>query len=535
MLHPCRRLLTLLLLILTAATAVGQTDAYDADNYRPTHDQTVVSRTNLPIVFIDTRCGRPQPTVIHKAYRVAVRMKIIDNPDGMNYGDTIANPDQRTDYDGWIALRYRGNSSFSLSAKKPLSLKTIETSDVDGPKRKTTLLGMPRDHDWALLAPFNDRSMIRDALMFHLARPFFEYTPRVRHCEVIIDGTYYGVYVMAETPRKGKNRLDLDDPGSEGDALTGGYHLQVDRNDEPTFASRYPAVDADGNAYRRYYRIYFQYKDPDYDEITAQQRQYIQQQVYRMESSLKSDDFADPDTGYRQYLDVTSFIDQQLTQEFSANIDAYRQSLHIYKRRDSQDPRFKTTIWDFNIALGNANYCDAWRTDGWHYQNTWESDLTAYYKIPFWWARLMEDSTYVSELRQRWALYRRTTYSERHITHTIDSLVSLLDADGARERNYQTWPIWGRAIWPVPYHKMVNTWEKEIEYLRTWITERLHWMDTELGYVAEEPQPEPLTVDPQVKAYYNMKGQRLPSLGSATGFVIILYTDGTTKKIYIRP
>ena len=31
-------------------------------------------------------------------------MKIIDNKDGKNYGDTIAHPNQKADYDGYISL-----------------------------------------------------------------------------------------------------------------------------------------------------------------------------------------------------------------------------------------------------------------------------------------------------------------------------------------------------------------------------------------------------------------------------------------------
>ena len=44
----------------------------------------------------------PQDTVIHKDYRVTVRMKIISNADGVNYGDTVAHPNQTIDYEGWV-------------------------------------------------------------------------------------------------------------------------------------------------------------------------------------------------------------------------------------------------------------------------------------------------------------------------------------------------------------------------------------------------------------------------------------------------
>ena len=69
-------------------------DAWDADNYKPYNTDVVLEKTNLPIVFIDTRDEDGNTTAIHKAYRVSVRMKIISNADGVNYGDTVAYPNQ---------------------------------------------------------------------------------------------------------------------------------------------------------------------------------------------------------------------------------------------------------------------------------------------------------------------------------------------------------------------------------------------------------------------------------------------------------
>lgn len=51
--------------------------------------------------------------------------------------------------------------------------------------------------------------------------------------EMIMDGTYYGVFILSERVRKARTASDLPDPGDSGDALTGGYHLEVDRDDEP--------------------------------------------------------------------------------------------------------------------------------------------------------------------------------------------------------------------------------------------------------------------------------------------------------------
>ena len=496
-----------------------QADSYDPDNYKPEIDTTKIEKTNLPIVFIDTRCGGEETQAIHKDWRIAARMKIISNADGTNYGDTIAHPDQTVDYEGWIAIRYRGNTSFNNSLKKPYNFKTMKTADPDGDKLKTELLGMPKDNTWVLLAPYGDRSLLRDVLVWQLARPYFDYTPRCRYCELVLDGIYYGIFVLAENIRKGKYRLNLDDPGLSGDELTGGYQLQIDRNDEPCFISKYKAVDSNGNAYSAYYQIYLQYKHPDYEEMDPVQIEYIQQRVEQMEDALASDDFTNPDTGYRQYLDPMSFIDQQLSQEISGNVDGYRLSTNIYKHRDSQDPRFKTALWDFNLAFANSNATNAKDTDFWRYQNTYLTNYNAFNKVPFWWMRLMEDPAYVTLLKERYAQYRNENYTIKHIEATIDSITTLLSTDGALERNNTTWKMFKS-----------STYDMQIDQIKQWIRSRIEWMDLQLDYDPSGIIMPSADFNKRIVGYYTLKGERIKTPSHNT-IVIVRYSDGTARKI----
>ena len=148
------RKLTTLYLAALCSTAVYAQDVSIDELYPPTNNREVkIGRTNLPIVFINTL-----GSVIQREERITARMKIIHNGDGsMNYGDTIAHPGQTADYEGYIGLKYRGNSSFEKSDKKPYGFKTLEqTLEEGGKKAKVTLLGMGKDNDWVLLAPFND-------------------------------------------------------------------------------------------------------------------------------------------------------------------------------------------------------------------------------------------------------------------------------------------------------------------------------------------------------------------------------------------
>ena len=310
----------------------------------------VIDSTNLPIVWIEVGGDS-----IMRSDVIGGRMKIIHNGRGrLNYGDTIAHPGQRIDYEGYIAIRHRGNTTYTQSPKKPYQFRTLsQPLEMGYDKKKVEILGMGKDNKWALLAPYSDRSMIRDLLAFEVARPWMEYTPQGRLCEVYLDGVYYGVHILCEVVSKGKHRLNLDDPGLEGDALTGGYLLEVGTNEGPIHISKYHPVSADGSYTYTDRFILFQFKSPDYVDMDYTQVSYINGAVDRMEDAFASPNFKDSVEGYRKYIDVQSFMDYQLVNELAHNVDAYRLGAKFYKRRDSIDSRFKMVIWDLNLGFGN--------------------------------------------------------------------------------------------------------------------------------------------------------------------------------------
>ena len=442
-----------------------------ARNFPPLDTTVVLDSTNLPIVWIEVNGDS-----IMRDKRINARMKIIDNGVGqLNYADTVAHPGQHIDYKGYIALRHRGNSTYNNSRKKAFSLRTLAEPmwrDV-ATKRKVSLLGMGKDNNWALLAPYADKSMMRDLLAFEVSRPWMEYVPQGRYCELILDGTCYGVYILSEVVSKGKNRLDLRGPGDSGDALTGDYLMEVDCNDDVTYMSKHHPVSPDGAPYNDR-RILFQYKSPDHEDLSPEQLRYIHGSIDRMENALAAGQ-------YEQVIDVMSFIDYQLAMELSHNVDGYRLSGKFYKRRDSEDPRFKMAIWDFNIAYGNCRYREGWRTDTWVYES---NDVLYHdgeeYLVPFWWHKLNSDPNYTARLRERWAQYRSTNVSEERLMATIDSLALVLTSHGAEYRNSQAWPRWGVSVWP--NHYIATDFADEIAHMKRWLHERLAWMDAQLGY-----------------------------------------------------
>ena len=468
----------LLLLAVALLTLTGTARAWSWwENYPPDNENVKLTSTNLPIVWLEV-----DGEYIDRYERITARMKIIHNGDGrLNYADTVAHPGQVIDYEGYVALRYRGSSSFSSSDKKPYSFRPLDKPlEEGGEKKKVNILGMGKDNNWALLAPYADKSMMRDLLAFEVSRPWMEYTPQGRYCELFLDGTYYGVYILTEVVSKGKHRVNLPDPGEQGDSITGGYIMEVNRTDgEVTYTSKYHPVSSTGQRLTNQY-IHIQYKSPDYEDLTQEQVAYITGRIDQMESAL----WAYRPTGttnYREYIDVQNFIDYQLAEELAHNVDGYRLSGKFFKRRDSEDARFKMVVWDMNLAYGNADYYQGWRTDTWMYKNNNTMNAAGDPQlIPFWWYKLNTDPDYTAALKARWAQYRRANLRQDRIMATVDSLATVLTSHGAEQRNSQAWPRWGEYVWPNYY--VAIDFQDEVDNLKQWLSDRIAWMDQQLGF-----------------------------------------------------
>jgi len=425
--------------------------------------------SNLPIVVIelDKRMADKE-----EDKRISAQMKVIWNKNG---GRNNVTDIDTYDYNGSIGIKYRGNSSFWHSDKKPFA---VRIQDSNGKKKKASILGMGEDEDWALLAPFNDRSLIRDVLTFELMKGTLEYVPSGRYCELVLNGVYQGIYIMTARVRQGPHRVNIEGPtADEGDGLTGGYHLEIDRNDDPGFFSTMQTKDLLEKTIQRYIP-FFQYKYPDEEDLSTAQKLYIKNHVNNMEKSIAGEGYKDPVKGYRAYLDTLSLMDYYIAQELSKNTDGYRLSTPLYKYPDSVDPRFKFSIWDFNVSMGNANYHDSWSTAGWVYNSNRFHATDEPLLIPYMFKRILQDEVFYTNLKNRWKEYRQDRFTDRNVFGKVDSLITLLDE--AKTRNFEIWPILS-SKWPNYFQ---GPYEGEMNYLKTWLQKRLNWLDSQ--WVSEQ-------------------------------------------------
>jgi len=435
------------------------------DPLYPFHPPTNLQFTssNLPIVIITLNERMAEKW---ENRRVDADMKIIWDPTG---DINNVNETQNIDYNGKIGIRYRGNSSFWNSDKKPFALRLQNSS---GSKIDAPILGIGADSDWALLAPYSDKSMMRDVLLFELMRGSMDYVPTGRFCEVVLNGVYQGVYIMTARVRQGPNRINITKPGANEQSGFG-FHLEIDRPDDLGFWG----VVAPKNPLEQSINRnppYYQYKYPDEPDMTTAQKNYIINHIINMEQVIAGNDFKNPETGYRKYIDIQSIADYYIVQEISKNVDGYRLSTPFYKYRDNVDPKFKFSIWDFNISIGIADYAYGWGTEGWAYNFNQFGDGHGEF-IPWMFKRLLQDDYFLESLKNRWNEHRQYNLSDERILAKIDSMKTVLNV--AQARNFIIWNRFNQYVWPTYY--IGSTWSDEITYLKNWVLKRTAWMDSQ--------------------------------------------------------
>ena len=393
-------------------------------------------------------------------------------------------------YDGRISIKYRGNSTLQFPKKS----FRLETQTSLGENLNVPLLGLPTENDWVLNGPYMDKSLIRNQLSYKIAYKTDAYGVLTQPCEVFFNDYYIGVYYLMEKIKRDDHRVDikkLNPQDTTGKELTGGYIIKRDwtfglKKDE-FFMIQHQ------KPYHDYVQNEFIYYEPSADAIQPQQKEYISSFFKEFEEMLLSDHFDDPLIGYNKYIDISTFADYMFTRELAKELDSYRYSVYMYK--DHIDDGGKLNMgptWDFNIGYGNINYGSE-RSElprGWMF-NQGGSRM-------FWFERLMDDPKFANITQCRWEYHRAHIMSDESINRIIDNSVAELGE--AVTRSHYLWKTLGRYVWPNYF--VGDTYQEEIDYLRNWVLERVHWMDINM----------PGDCDMEDLSAYEIEKQGIPEL-----------------------
>ena len=392
---------------------------------------------------------------IPDAPRVFADMKIIFRGTGQRNYLTDQNTSQYLNYNGRINIEIRGSSSQTLP-KKQFGLTTYKDDNVT--KVNESLLGMPADNDWILNGLGYEPSLIRDYLCYNLSRMMGDYASRTVYCEVMINGSYNGLYVLQEKIKQGSERVNVTKIATTDNALpnlSGGYITKADKSnaDDPVAWTMSSYIGTNDVAY-----IHVQ---PKPEDVTAQQNSYIQSDFQLLESTASTGNTS-LINGYPSLIDIPSFVDFMLISELSANADAYQFSTYFHKDRNGK--LNAGPIWDNNLTFGNDLFIwgfDRSKTDTWQFANG--DNIGSKF-----WKDLFTNPQFKCYLSKRW---NQLTQPGQPLNSSVIEALMDKTIDTISEASVRENIKWGTE----------SNISAEISNMKVWLKQRTAWLTANLG------------------------------------------------------
>lgn len=222
-------------------------------------------------------------------------------------------------------LRSRGNATF-LEDKKPYQMSLKEAED---------LLGTGELQNYILLANRQDRSLLRDKIMYDMAADMeLAYSPVSQHVDLYINDEYRGSYQLSEKVEAAENRLPID---VSGKGEQPGFLLSLEYQTEDRLtADEYYFLTENAQAV-----VIKRPKKPS-EEV----QRYIQNVFQNMETQIRAGDLT------KSNIDAESFAKKYLIEEIGKNLDAMYTSQYFYKDADDATI-YAGPVWDYDKTLGN--------------------------------------------------------------------------------------------------------------------------------------------------------------------------------------
>ena len=183
---------------------------------------------------------------------------------------------------------------------------------------------------------------------------------------------------------------------------------------------------------------------------------------------------------YRSLLDIDSFVDYFIINEFFTNYDAGWNSTFLYKDRDGKI--HIGPFWDFDGAMDN------------YPKELLKADEIVLQDAP-WFDKLVTDQYFVKKLTARYEELRKSILSRSTIESRIDAAARFIEKPA--ERDISRWskeyhnpmPLIEEKATGLEIDRNRGTWEDELQRVKDTIRQHGNFLDhniTDLYYFVEE-------------------------------------------------
>lgn len=374
--------------------------------------------THLPLIEIDT-----QGLTADGSNDIICNIKIIDNAETNNHIEDAPNI---------TSSAYIHKSSSTLD-NSDYALRLVGENGESNPQ---TVMGMESHYEWELQGPILDKTLIRNYMWYNIAGEIMDYAPNVRFCEAFLNGEYIGLYVMTETVTSGDimgSRLRLI--ANNINNSFSGYLLRLGMTGEQGINNIDPFT-----VYTHRFSGSVNIEYPKTDFLTEEMAESIRQDFSSFEKTIYSLDYNNKRYGYKSLIDVDSFADYFIINEFALNYGDSWQSTYIYK---DFDEKFRMCVWDFASSCGNL------KPAGFRMQND------------VWYVMLFKDEEFVEKVISHYNRLRKTYLSDEYLNGYIDEVINYLG--DAVDRSCA-----------------LEEYDEAVKQLKSVISERGRWMDNNI-------------------------------------------------------
>lgn len=393
--------------------------------YCAEEDQQVkyVQLSNLPTVYLETKGN----------------FNFVEKTESAVSKVVVASSNSVQTYDAEV--RGRGNSTWEFMEKKPFRIKF---------DKKQHFLGLPANaKKWTLLACAVDKTFLRNGLAFEISHFLdFEFTPASAWVDVVLDGFYYGTYMVSDQIEVDKNRINIPEmlpTDIELPNISGGYHLEID-----AYAYLEPVN------FTTLYGVPFTIKSPDSDEIQTVQKNWIEDHINLVEQRL----FHGTEEEMAEYIDVESAVKYYLLSELTGNCDSYW-CIPCYKKRDDNKLYFGP-VWDYDQAFLTNERVP-------RFSPTLD---TQHGVSQHWFRRIMETDMASDILSDLWKKVKRDDLKNQLIDYLSENSAFLQQSQAL---NYERWNSLNRKV-----HfedALFNTYDEYIDFVKEFVEDRFTWFD----------------------------------------------------------
>lgn len=409
--------------------------------------------TTLPTLYVETVSGSDP---VDKVNYLPCKVTMVEDGKVTTYTITAG------------GIRGRGNSTWSAQ-KKPWRLKFDS---------KVALIGAEhaKAKNWTLLANAYDKSLMRNALTYHLGTFVgLAFCPAAKFVDMVLNGKYIGTYQISDQMEVKTGRVPVDE--DTGWLLE--YANAEDKVDDPKVALDWGGV----------YYGNVEIKNPDFEGdrldanpvLSAAISDYLNKTLGpRLVPTLTGYDYVDAVRGYRSLVDTLSLVNWYIATEVTANWDGFY-SIYSYREADgADDTRLHLgPMWDYDLAYGNHTETYDYFSD--FYQKLLAECNFNRYQFPGGYRKMQPvirhlwDDPWFADAVTRRLHSLLDAGLQRHLEEKIDRMQQELGPSA--RKNFQRWSI---SSDDGGYSTAENrvSWEQAVSVLRRFVGTRLAMMKT---------------------------------------------------------